>query len=45
MQLAYDDGLIARNPCQSIKITNKKSSSKKIALTPKQEEQLISKNK
>lgn len=41
MQLAYDDGLIARNPCQSIKITNKKSSSKKIALTPKQEEELL----
>lgn len=40
MQLAYDDGLIARNPCQSIKITNKKSSSK-IALTPKQEEELL----
>lgn len=41
MQLAYEDGLIMRNPCSGIKITNKTSNSERPTLTTEQEEELL----
>lgn len=40
MQLAYEDGLILRNPCWGIKINNKESA-EKTALTPEEEDELL----
>lgn len=41
LQLAYEDGLIIRNPCWGIKISDKSSKSNKIALTDEQEKELL----
>lgn len=40
MQLAYEDGLIIRNPCSGIKIGDRNSKTK-ISLTPAQEAELL----
>ena len=41
MQLAYEDGLILRNPCSGIKIAGKNAKSDKIALTSEEENELL----